>query len=814
MNLDECRRTGRALNLMNVIFTLRRGNAISLQAMKKLLKGLLVVAAVMAVWGWVEFRSLSPVYDFQLTTEAVLAPVNMVFDDHGIPHIYAEHEADAVYALGYVHASERLWQMDLLRRAGAGELAALLGEDMVENDRYLRTLGMREVAVKEAARFEAEAPDSLQRVMAAYLAGVNAYIGSGARPLEYRLVGAEPEPFTSRDVYGAAGFMAYSFAIHLKTEPVLDWMKHHLDSARYALLAVGQTDFTRIPNAGPPPSDLTSLTARVERLDALRPVPQWLGSNAWVLSGERTASGEVLFCNDAHMAYAQPSVWYEAHLVTPTLEYYGNHLAGIPFPVIGHTREHAWGITMFVNDDIDLYRERIDGNRYLHGGAWRDLTITEETIEVAGGDPVTFEVRKTHHGPLIEDSLSMWWAYTQYPENRIPEAFYGFSRGRGIDAFAHHASLIHAPGVNMMYGDAEGNIGWWASAKLPVRPDHVDTKTAIDGTDPANDPTGWHPFDRNPQTVNPARGFVYSANNAPEPRDSMRYPGHYYSGNTRAAGIFEALSAPKNDWTVADAQRLQLDDRSPVYAENARRMVALAQAAGETVDPVLLDWDGTHGLTDVAPTLYYRWMYRTIEGAMADEFEDEDQFEAWHRTIVSENTFPRLLRQLDSPWWDDVRTPEREQAAEVVAAALREARLDLAEALGEDAEAWHYGQLHTVTHRHAMADVPVVGSWLSVGPFALPASKDALNKYEFKLKREVDYSVFSGPSMRIAIDFADVPSAESVLPTGQSGNVFSPFYADQAPLYHEGVFRKQRMDRDDIEAHATATARIEPATDH
>ena len=776
--------------------------------MKYLFRVLLVAALAGMAWLVVQYSSLQPDYEFAMESASISAPVEVLFDDHGVPHIYADREVDAVFALGYVHASERLWQMDLLRRAGAGELSALLGADLVENDRYLRTLGMREVATKEAARFDAEAPDSLKAVLEAYLEGVNAFVESGARPLEYRLLGAQPEPFSTRDVYCAAGFMAYSFAIHLKTEPVLDWMKHHLDSARYSLLAVDQAGFTRIPTAAP--ADLSRLAGRVSRLDALRPVPQWLGSNAWVLSGERTASGEVLFCNDAHMAFAQPSVWYEAHLVTPTLEYYGNHLAGIPFPVIGHTRDHAWGITMFVNDDIDLYRERIDGDRYLHGGEWRDLAITQETIDVAGGEPVTFEVRKTHHGPLIEDSLSMWWAYTQYPENRIPEAFYGFSRGHGVGDFAHHASLLHAPGVNMMYGDAEGNIGWWASAKLPIRPDHVDTKTAIDGTDPTNDPSGWHPFDRNPQTVNPSRGFVYSANNAPEPRDSMRYPGHYYSGNTRAAGIFEALSAPKNDWTVVDAQRIQLDDRSPVYAENARRMVAMAQAAGEEVEPVLIGWNGEHGLEDVAPTLYYRWMYRIIEGAMADEFEDAERFEAWHRTIVSENTFPRLLRASDSPWWDDVRTPEREGASTVVAAALRAARADLTSALGADAAAWHYGKLHTVTHRHAMADVPVVGEWLSVGPFELPAAKDALNKYEFKLKRDVDYGVFSGPSMRIGIDFADVAGAESVLPTGQSGNVFSPFYADQAPLYHNGLFRKQRMDRADIEAHTTAAARIAP----
>ena len=803
--------------------------------MKKILLALSAVLALGVALVFEVVRQSHPDYSFLLLTDGVSAEVEVVFDEHGVPHIYADSEADAMYALGYVHASERLWQMDLLRRAGAGELSALLGADMVENDRYLRTLGMRSAAVTTAADFDTQAPEHIQTAMAAYLSGVNAFIAEEKLPLEYRLVGQTPAPFTVRDVFCATGFMAYSFAIHLKTEPILDWMKHALDARYWEDLAVDQRGFTRIPTdpavvdstgasgtslQASAPSvhrDFASLSAQVHALDALRPVPQWLGSNAWVISGERTASGRVIFCNDAHMGYASPSVWYEAHLVTPELEYYGNHLAGLPFPAIGHTREHAWGITMFVNDDMDFYQETLDGDRYLFGDEWRPLELVEEIIEVAGGEPVSFQVRKTHHGPLLDDDRALWWTYTQYPENRIHEAFYGFSRGRGIDEFQAHAAMIHAPGVNLMYGDSLGDIGWWASAKLPRRPAHVDTKTAIDGSDPSNDPTGWYPFELNPQRVNPERGFVYSANNAPEPPvDSIRYPGHYYAGNTRGAAIFQALSQPKDDWTVQDAQALQLSDRSPVYAANAAAMVQLAAEAG-TVVPELTGWDGAHGVDDVAPTLYYRWMYRTIRGAMRDEVlaaagpeSAQEKFESWHKTIVSENTFPRLLARPDSPWWDDVSTPQIETAAEVVAAAWVAAQADLTEALGADMQAWRYGRLHQVTHRHAMTDVPVLGDWFNVGPFEVPAAKDALNKYEFKLKEAVDFDVFSGPSMRIGIDFADVDAAESILPTGQSGHVTSPYYDDQAALYHAGKFRKQRMDRADIEAHQTAVAHIRP----
>ena len=777
-----------------------------------------LLALIAICFGVFIARECAPEYAFEHNTDSVEGEVEIVFDDMAVPHIYAASEADAMFALGYVHASERLWQMDLLRRAGAGELSALLGADMVENDTYLRTLGMREAAIRTAIEFELSAPDHIQLAMNRYLEGINSFIAEDRRSLEYLLVGEDPRMFTVRDVFCSTGFMAYSFAIHLKTEPILDWMKHELETGYWADLAVDQAGFTRIPaDKDSVISDISGLASRAHELDALRPVPQWLGSNAWVIAPDKTASGHVVFCNDAHMAYASPSVWYEAHIVTPEVEYYGNHLAGLPFPAIGHTRDHAWGITMFVNDDIDFYRETVDGDRYLHGGEWRALEVVEETIDVLDGEPVTFELRKTHHGPLLEEGVSMWWTYTQYPENRIQEAFYGLSRSSGIEEFQRHAAMLHAPGVNLMYGDARGDIGWWACAKLPIRPEQVDTKTVIDGTDPSNDPIGWHAFDVNPQLVNPARGFVYSANNAPEPTfDSIRYPGHYYSGNTRAAGIFNALSEPKNDWTVSKSQQLQLNERSLVYQENAAALVALARSSGiEAVE--LENWDGSHGVDDMEPTLYYRWMYRTIKGAMFDEFERAasdgsaaDKFESWHKTIVSENTFPRLLANVNSPWWDDVNTEEVETAADVVAVAWEEAREDLSLTLGTDPAEWRYGRLHKVTHRHAMTDVPLLGDWLNVGPFPLPAAKDALNKYEFKLKEAVDYEVFSGASMRIGIDFEDVAASESILPTGQSGNVFSPYYANQAALYHSGQFRKQRMDREDIAANKIARSFIRP----
>ena len=271
-------------------------------------------------------QSSSTDYNFEILSSEIERDVRIVFDDMAVPHIYAESETDAMFALGYVHASERLWQMDLLRRAGGGELSELLGAEMIENDRYLRTLGMRDAAIKDALEFEYTSSENTKSAALAYLKGVNTFIGEENYPVEYLILGQVPHEFEVVDMYKVAGFMAYSFAIQIKTEPIVDWIKTHVDSTYLSDVAIGVKGFTKIPTQNAS-VDVAAFSDLANRLDEKLPVPQFIGSNAWVISGSKTKSGAVLFSNDTHMKYASPSVWYEAHVITPELEYYGNHIA-------------------------------------------------------------------------------------------------------------------------------------------------------------------------------------------------------------------------------------------------------------------------------------------------------------------------------------------------------------------------------------------------------------------------------------------------------------------------------------------------------
>lgn len=773
--------------------------------MKKTVIFLYVIVGIFLLLGvslYLFIQSSSTDYNFEIVSSDIGHDVKIVFDDMAVPHIYAESESDAMFALGYVHASERLWQMDLLRRAGGGELSELLGAEMIENDRYLRTLGMRDAAVKDAALFEHTSSEKTKSAARAYLKGVNTFIGEENYPVEYLLLGETPQQFQIVDMYKVAGFMAYSFAIHIKTEPIVDWLKTNFDSTYLSDVALGVQGFTKIPTQNAS-VDVAAFSDLANRLDEKLPVPQFIGSNAWVISGSKTKSGSVLFSNDTHMKYASPSVWYEAHVTTPELEYYGNHIAGVPFPPLGHTKDRAWGITMFVNDDIDLYKETIIGDQYLYDGQMVDLDVSHEVIHVADGGDVEFEVRSTLHGPLISDSVSMWWTYMKYPENLIQEAFYGLSRADNMAEVQHAVSLFHAPGLNVMHGDIEGNIAWWAAAKLPIRSPSSDSKSIQDGSLAENDILGWYDFSKNPQTINPERGFIFSTNNAPEDVDGVHYPGYYYAGNTRAKSIITALSKDKSDWTMADSQELQMSTHSPVYESNCKMMCAYAgENSFEGVYAEFFEkmkaWSGTHGIEEVEPTIYYRWMHAVIKDVFKDEL-GEEKYLTFRGTIVCENTFPLVLQNSNSPWWDNQNTDEIESARQIVNSAFLTAIDEIIEDRGADSSTWQYGKIHHLTHKHAMGEVEILDDLFNVGRYEVPSAKDALCKYEFKLTDTVDFEVFSGPAMRVSVDFGDVNASESILPTGQSGNVFSPYFDNQADMYHSGEFRKQRMDQAEIE---------------
>ncbi|UJP64117.1 penicillin acylase family protein [Mongoliitalea daihaiensis] len=796
------------------------------------MKKFLYIFVSLLILGLVGFLLLknahSPQYSGELRLDGLTSEVEVYFDAHGVPHIYGENAEDTYQAMGFLHAQDRIFQMDMMRRVGTGTLAELLGEDVLDIDKFFRTLGIPQHAAWSTEVWNQEGPSEWKSATEAYIKGVNQFIQQGNLPLEYRLLGSKPREFTINDVHGIAGYMAFSFAMAVRTDPLITKIVRNLgpDYTRSLSIHTLPEHFV-IPNHYPERAEETgNVIVRSEQtisfLDKL-PVPMLEGSNAWVIAPERTASGEVLFCNDTHIGFAQPSVWFEAHLEYPGFSFYGNHLAGLPFGLVGHSKHHSIGLTMFENDDQDFYEEQLNPDNPLetrYGDGFVPLTVREELIPVKGTDPVAITIRESIHGPIMNEvvpeiarltanPVASWWVYVLEPSKAM-EALWKLNHAQTIQDVEAAAPLIHAPGLNIMYGDKAGNIAWWAVARLPIRPNHVNSKVFLDGSNPADEPQGWIPFHENPMSINPPSGFVASANNQPDTlSNGSFYPGYYYPGD-RWNRIAKTVSA-RNDWTTESIKNLQLEAINENHPLNAQSMIATVgkEAFGPYTDALkaLERWSGNHDLDAVAPTVYYKWLYHTLHGMMADELGEED-FSTFLTTFLYIRSVPTLIRSEDSKWWDHIETDAVETKKDIVEAALEKTLQELADQLGKKDSEWLWKKVVVLEHPHPLGAKKPLDKIFNVKTVPVTANEESVNKLPFKLNGDGIYKVNSGPAMRIIVDFADVDGAISVLPTGQSGNVFSKYYKDQAHMFATGNYRPMLMNAQEIKEKATSTLTI------
>ena len=507
-----------------------------MKILKRILIAAVIIVLLAAVAGYVYLQTAKPVYSGVQTMRGLKAEVEVLYDNYGVPHIYAQTAEDAYFALGYAHAQDRLFQMEMLRRAASGRLSEVLGKKLLPVDRLFRTLGINQFAREHAKKFLSSDTSDFQKAALSYQKGINAFIHTGKTPLEFSIIGIPKTDFNPEDIYLAVGFMSFGFAEGIKTDPVLEKIKSDLGEEYLKVLAV-QTpnDAVRIKSHQGPVKQLdkdpliTSIGQALEKI----PVPLWSGSNGWVIAGSRTASGMPILANDTHIGFGQPAVWYEAHLEYPGFSFYGHHLAGVPFALLGNNQFCGWGLTMFENDDTDFFTETVNpenANQVKFKDEWENLASREEVIKVKGEKDVVLNVKSTRHGPIInsimEDvvpsssTISLSWMLNHLTNYSL-QAAYQLNHAASFDDARTAATLFSSPGLNVMYGDAAGNIAWWAVAKLPIRPVHVNSKFFLDGSSGKDEYLGFYDFTKNPQAINPPWGFVYSANNQPDSVDGI-----------------------------------------------------------------------------------------------------------------------------------------------------------------------------------------------------------------------------------------------------------------------------------------------------
>ncbi|KAF1009246.1 MAG: Acyl-homoserine lactone acylase QuiP [Pseudomonas fluorescens] len=783
--------------------------------MKRVLQVFAVLIVLIALGAGGYLYSKQPTRQGTVEVAGLQGSVTVRYDDRGVPHIRAGSEPDLYRALGYVHAQDRLFQMEILRRLARGELAEVLGPKLIETDKLFRSLRIRDRAATYVAKLDHQSAH--WKALQAYLDGINAYQDSHAKPMEFDLLGIPKRPFTAEDTIAVAGYMAYSFAAAFRTEPLLTYIRDNLGSDYLKIFDLDWQPKGALNLAAGDWKDLGALAVLSDKALADSGLPQFEGSNAWAISGSRTKSGKPLLAGDPHIRFSTPSVWYEAQLSAPGFELYGYHNALVPVAFLGHNTAFGWSLTMFQNDDLDLIAEKVNPDnpdQVWYHGQWVDMTRSEQQIAVKGQAPVTLTLRESPHGPIINDALganagktpiAMWWAFLD-TDNPILEGFYQLNRADTLAKARAAAAKISAPGLNIVWANAKGDIGWWAAAQLPIRPTGVNPGFILDGSTAQADKAGFYPFSANPQEENPARGYVVSANAQPVSPTGMEIPG-YYNLADRGRQLNAQLSDNSVKWDVQNSQALQLGTTT---AYGPRLLAPLLPVLRDVIkDPdelklvdQLATWKGDYPLSSTQATLFNQFLYDLTYTALHDKLGDA-MFETLLNTRVVDAALPRLASTPDSPWWNN-RRPE------IVKQAWDNSLAHLKTLLGDDPQQWQWGKVHTLTHAHPLGSQKPLDRLFNVGPFDAPGTHEVPNNLSARIG-PAPWPVTYGPSTRRLIDFADPVHALTINPVGQSGVPFDKHYEDQAEAYIEGGYEQAHIDEEEVTANTRSTLKLLPA---
>lgn len=781
---------------------------------RRLLVGGVVVASLALAGGVGWLLSSLPDIDGRVVVAGPGAPIEILRDANGIPHIFAGSETDAYFGLGYVHAQDRLWQMEMMRRLGAGRLSEVVGAAGLRADRFMRVLGFSRLVDIQYARL---APD-VRAALDAYTAGVNAWLDgrSGALPPEFVLTGHAPEAWRPVDSLLWAKIMALRLSGNWRGEVLRARLAGRLAPERIAEMWPGHPEEAPIGGAG---------LYRGLRLEAFA-AAGWPGhrprgaSNAWAVSGARTATGKPILANDPHLGFSAPIVWYLAHLRTPRFEVSGVTVPGVPLTVLGHNRRVAWGLTSTHSDLEDLFIETVDpadAGRYLTPEGWQPFETRREIIAVKGGEAVELTVRRTRHGPVLSDVLAdsadvagdgrvLALAATYLEEDDLtPQAVYRLNRAGDWAGFLGALREFHAPQQNLVYADVDGNIGFVAPGRVPVRASGRGWAPKPGATGEA-DWVGYVPFSALPRTFNPASGQVVNANNRITGAGNGYFITDDWAAGYRARRIVERLGAGSHSADAATV--LQLDHVS-LMARHLLPLMRRAVVPTETTRPALalLDgWDGSMVRGRPEPLLFSAWLRAFNRAVYADDLGDQ--------LVKFWSPRPRFMASVlggRGAWCDDVSSPRVETCGERLSLALERALEELAARQGPEMAAWRWGDAHEARFvNRVLTRVPVVGGLANLS-IPTDGGDYTVNRGATETTdEERPFAHIHGSGLRAVYDLADLGASRFIIATGQSGNPLSPHYDDLLALWRDGGWVRLGQSRDLLARRASGVLTLVP----
>lgn len=806
----------------------------------KLKKVAALVAVLLVAAGgtatWYRYASVATV-EGRMSLKGLGAQVDIVRDAEGIPHIYAKSTADAYFALGFVHAQDRLWQLELNRRIPAGRMAEILGPNALDTDRFLRTLGVRRNAEKILANLAPETRAALD----AYARGVNAYLENRTEPLppEFFLTGAPaPAPWQPVDSIGWQTMMAWDLGAN--------WTQELLRMRLAQRLSLAQINEFLAPYPGDPviqTQDYTALyrqlagtTGQLAAVASIAP-PSYvdgMGSNNWVVGGDLTETGKPLLANDPHLGLSAPALWYFAHLSAPGLNVIGATLPGIPSVVLGRNDRIAWGFTNTAPDVQDLYIERInpdDRRQYQTPDGWAEFKVRTETIKVKGQEDVSLEVRETRHGPVISGALpiidktaldakkhvvSFAWTALR-PDDLTLQAGMKFNRAQNWEQFLDGARDFGSPQQSIVYADIDGNIGFVAPARVPVRKPENDIKglAPAPGWDARYDWAGFIPFDELPRQYNPASHRVMTANHKIVNADYPHFLTSEWTLPYRANRINTLLDAkPKH--SVESFAEIQKDHVSlaaqeilPVLQKTVPR-TDRAKAALDT----LAGWNGSMDENRPEPLIFNAWMRTLSRHIFVDELGEPLMKDYWEQRNVHQSTVNVLMDKGGQGRWCADTSSEagrKQTCADAMALSLDAAVADLEARYGKDMAKWNWGEAHAARSEHRpFAKVDALAKYFNIR-VPTPGDTFTVNVGRHNLKDEKEpFANRHAASLRAIYDMADPENSRFIHSTGQSGNVLSSLYSNYAWRWASVAYIPMKTKREEVEKNRIGVLVLQP----
>jgi penicillin amidase len=762
-------------------------------------------------------RSGRPQRSGDATLAGLTAPVTVRFDRWGTPSVWAQSGADLAEALGWLHANDRMFQMELGRRSIAGRLSEVFGRRALEFDSTTRQLGFRRRA---EALAESASPET-RAWLDAYARGVNAWIEARRDdlPPELELLGVEPEPWTPADSIGFIFYMARSLS------PVDE--PEELEAFR--LLGAFGTDTARalVGRPGAQVSEEIATLARdlgsVRRPLGERAEGADLGSNNWAVSPERTANRHALVANDPHLGLGLPPLWFSARLHSPDYDASGVTIPGTPAVVLGRGPHVAWAFTNLYVDDLDVFVEQPDdsGTKVRRGDGWAELTVVREIVRVKGEADVVVLARSSDRGPVLAadpanglPARSLTWTGS-YPADQLA-AFLALARARSVRDLPAAIEPFVFPAQNLVAADAAGSIAWMPIGRAPRR-------EGGDGRFPA--PAwrseirwnGLHEAAENPLLVDPPGGAVATANSFLPVEQPAWFEG-VFDTPYRADRARELLRG-KTDWSLDSLARMQVDDTSLWARELVRHLSAslpaeFSKGSGDAnrALALLVPWTGAMAHADAGPAALFVLVERELQRAV---FEDEANRSGVPRFGTRGRLHRLFAGELSADFFDDVTTREIETRGGVVERALGSAWQEAKRRFGDDPAAWSYPRIHRLTFNHPLGSIPLIGRFLDRGPFEVEGSQTTLLAFGGPWRGQGppstdEIDVTYGPSMRLLQDAADPDASLLVQPTGQSGHPFDPHYDDQLPLFLDGRTRSLPWSDDRVDAAAVSRLTLRP----